>query len=92
MRAVRISRPGGPAALTFDDVPRPVAAAGQVVVRVAAFGINRADRLPRRGLDPAPPGVPAGIPGLELAGEVVAIGDGVSAGAVGDTVMGVVLR
>lgn len=65
----------------------PEPGAGEVLVRVAAAGLNSADLLQRRGLYPAPPGVPADIPGLELAGEVVRIGPGVTRFAEGDPVM-----
>ena len=69
------------------DTPRP--GPGEVRVRVHAAGLNRADLLQRAGLYPAPPGVPADIPGLEFAGEVVEHGDGVSAPAIGTRVFGI---
>jgi NADPH2:quinone reductase len=68
MKAVRIA---GPDRLVIDDVPEPQAGPGDVVVRVKAAGLNRADLLQRRGLYPPPPGVVADIPGLEFAGVVV---------------------
>lgn len=64
--------------------------ADEVLVEVAAAGLNRADVLQRRGLYPAPPGVPADVPGLEFAGTVAAVGPGVSDHVVGDRVMGIV--
>lgn len=70
--------------------PDPVAGDGQVVVAVRAAGLNRADLLQRAGKYPAPPGWPADIPGLEYAGEVRAIGSGVTRWRVGDRVMGLV--
>ncbi|HVM09691.1 MAG TPA: zinc-binding dehydrogenase [Acidimicrobiales bacterium] len=65
----------------------PVPGTGELLVRVAAAGLNGADLLQRRGLYPAPPGAPADIPGLELAGEVVGVGPGVTRFAEGDGVM-----
>lgn len=70
--------------------PDPVPGAGEVLVRVRAAGVNAADLLQRAGRYPAPPGAPADIPGLELAGEVVAAGAGATRFAVGDRVMAVV--
>ena len=69
------------------DTPRP--GPGEVRVRVHAAGLNRADLLQRAGLYPAPPGVPADIPGLEFAGEVVEHGEGVTAPAIGTRVFGI---
>lgn len=77
-------------ALHWDEQPDPVPGTGEVLVRVRAAGINSADRLQVMGFYPAPPGSPADIPGLELAGEVVALGTGATAFAVGDRVMAVV--
>src|SRR5438270_6138286 len=73
-----------------DGHPDPSPGAGEVLVRVRAAGLNGADMLQRRGRYPAPPGAPQDIPGLELAGEVVACGDGASRFSVGDRVMGIV--
>lgn len=70
--------------------PDPEPGAGELLVRVRAAGVNGADLLQRRGLYPAPPGSPPDIPGLELAGEVVAAGAGVERFAVGDRVMALV--
>src|SRR5438552_7171058 len=74
MRAVIISRPGGPEVLEIHDVETPEPAGEQVRVRVRASGINRADLLQRAGGYPAPPGSPSNIPGLEFAGEVDVVG------------------
>ena len=63
---------------------------GELLVEVAAAGLNRADTLQRRGFYPAPPGVPANVPGLEFAGTVAQLGPDVSGFAVGDRVMGIV--
>jgi NADPH2:quinone reductase len=70
--------------------PDPQPGAGEVLVRVRAAGLNGADMLQRKGRYPAPPGVPADIPGMELAGEVVARGAGAERFADGDRVMAVV--
>ena len=78
MRAVVIGRPGGPEVLEVQDRPTPMPRAGEILVRVRATAINRADLLQRQGLYPAPPGAPADIPGLEYAGEVAAAGPGSS--------------
>jgi len=74
MRAVIITRPGGPDVLEVREVPTPTPAADQVLVRVHAAGINRADILQRRGLYPPPHGAPQDIPGMEFAGEIAAVG------------------
>jgi putative PIG3 family NAD(P)H quinone oxidoreductase len=68
----------------------PVAGVGEVLVRVRAAGLNGADMMQRRGLYPAPPGSPADIPGLELAGEVAELGPGATRFAEGDRVMAIV--
>jgi len=68
----------------------PLAGAGEVLVQVRAAGLNGADMMQRRGLYPAPPGSPPDIPGLELAGEVAALGAGAERFAVGERVMAIV--
>src|ERR1700693_16800 len=88
MRAVIITRPGGPEVLEIQDVEPPEPAGEQVRVRVHASGINRADLLQRAGGYPAPPGSPSNIPGLEFAGEVDAIGPLVRMWKPGQRVMG----
>lgn len=90
MRAIVIARPGGPEVLELREVETPSPSRGEVRVRVRACAINRADLLQRLGAYPAPPGVPADIPGLEYAGEIDAIGEGVSGLAIGDRVYGLV--
>jgi putative PIG3 family NAD(P)H quinone oxidoreductase len=90
MRAIAISRPGGPDVLQLVDRPLPEPSRGEVRVRVRAAAVNRADLLQRMGAYPAPPDAPADIPGLELAGEVDAIGPGVERLTVGDRVFGLV--
>ena len=87
MRALVIHEGGG---LVVEDRPVPEPGADQVLVRVQGAGINRADLLQRAGRYPAPPGVPADIPGLEFAGVVEAVGSGVASPCTGDRVMGIV--
>ncbi|MEQ1687446.1 MAG: NAD(P)H-quinone oxidoreductase, partial [Sphingopyxis sp.] len=72
------SAPGGPEALVLGEMPVPVPKEGEVLIRVAAAGVNRPDILQRMGLYPPPPGA-SPILGLEVAGEVVATGPGVGA-------------
>lgn len=86
MRAVTIV--GGK--LSWQEHPDPSPGAGEMVVAVRAAGVNNADLMQLAGRYPAPPGFPADIPGLELAGEVIEIGLGVTAFSVGDRVMAVV--
>jgi len=90
MRALIITRPGGPEVLELRTTADPVFAPDEVLVRVRASALNRADLLQRRGLYPAPPGAPSDIPGLEFAGEVVACGELVTTLQPGDRVMGIV--
>jgi NADPH:quinone reductase len=90
MRALVITRPGGPEVLSLEDRPIPQPGPGEIRVRVHASALNRADLLQRRGNYPAPPGAPADIPGLEYAGEVDAVGEGAGLWALGNRVMGIV--
>jgi NADPH2:quinone reductase len=91
MKAVVITRPGGPEVLEVREVPAPEPRGDQVRVRVRACGLNRADLLQRRGSYPAPAGVPADVPGLEFAGEVDALGPNcVGPLREGDRVFGIV--
>jgi NADPH:quinone reductase-like Zn-dependent oxidoreductase len=76
--------------ILVEEHPDPVPAAGEVLVRVRAAGLNGADMMQRRGLYPAPAGSPQDIPGMEFAGEVVALGPGSERFAVGERVMGIV--
>ncbi|WP_332761434.1 NAD(P)H-quinone oxidoreductase [Pseudomonas koreensis] len=85
MTRIEITEPGGPEVLRSKRVPLPVAAAGEVLIRVHAAGINRPDALQRAGKYPMKPGMNP-IPGLEVAGEVVVLGEGVKQFAVGDRV------
>lgn len=90
MRAVVVTRPGGPEVLQLAERPLPEPGPGEIRVRVHASALNRADLLQRRGLYPAPPGAPQDVPGLEYAGEVDAVGEGAGLWAVGNRVMGIV--
>ena len=90
MRAAVITKPGGPEVLEVRTIPRPAPGTGEVLVRVRASALNRADLLQREGRYPAPPGWPADIPGMEIAGEVAACGPGVSLWKEGDRVFGIV--
>jgi putative PIG3 family NAD(P)H quinone oxidoreductase len=85
MRAIMITQPGGPEVLAVRDVPDPVPGPGELLVRVAAAGVNRADLMQRMGHYPPPPGAPE-YPGLECSGTVVALGAGVSGWSEGDEV------
>lgn len=85
MTRIEITEPGGPEVLQARRVPLPTVGEGQVLIRVHAAGINRPDALQRAGKYPMKPGMDP-IPGLEVAGEVVAIGAGVTRFAVGDRV------
>ena len=77
-------------ALSIEEHDDPAPGTGELLVRVRAAGLNGADMLQRRGRYPAPPGAPQDIPGLELAGEVVALGPGATRFVEGDRVMAVV--
>lgn len=81
---------GDGGSLELREVPTPEPGPGQARVRIRACGVNRADLLQRRGLYPAPPDAPQDIPGLEIAGEVEAVGSGTTDVRVGDRVYGIV--
>jgi NADPH2:quinone reductase len=83
MRAVEITQPGKPEVLKIGTRPVPQPKAGEVLIRVAAAGVNRPDVMQRTGHYPVPPGA-SDIPGLELAGTIVAAGEGVRDWRVGD--------
>ena len=85
MHAIVIPEPGGPEVLEWAEVPDPAAGAGEVVVEVAAAGLNRADLAQRQGFYPPPPGAPPYL-GLEASGRVIEVGPGVTGWAVGDEV------
>src|SRR5476651_1235994 len=90
MTAIGIKAPGGPEMLVPEQRAVPVPAEHEVLVKVAAAGVNRPDVMQRKGLYPPPPGAPD-IPGLEIAGEVVALGSGVKRWKLGDRVMALVI-
>jgi NADPH2:quinone reductase len=85
MRAVEISAPGAPDVLRLTQRPVPRPKKGEVLIKVAAAGVNGPDIMQRKGLYPAPPGA-SDLPGLEVSGEIVALGEGVSEPALGDPV------
>ena len=85
MQCIEISEPGAPAVLKAAQREAPVARAGELLISVFAAGVNRPDVMQRLGLYPAPPGA-SDLPGLEVAGEVAAVGAGVTGWQVGDRV------
>jgi putative PIG3 family NAD(P)H quinone oxidoreductase len=89
MRAIDPAQPGGPDVLAVVERPVPAPGPGEVLIRVHAAGVNRPDILQRMGLYPMPPGAPT-IMGLEAAGEIVGLGEGVTQLAVGDPVTALV--
>jgi NADPH2:quinone reductase len=90
MTAIGIKAPGGPEALVPEQRPVPSPGDGEILVKVAAAGVNRPDVMQRKGLYPPPKGAPD-IPGLEIAGEIVALGTGVTRWKTGDRVMALVI-
>lgn len=89
MTCVEITAPGGPEVLRPAQRPVPAAGPGEVLVKVAAAGINRPDTLQRQGKYDPPPGA-SDLPGLEVAGHIVALGPDVSGWSIGDAVCGLV--
>jgi putative PIG3 family NAD(P)H quinone oxidoreductase len=89
VRCVEIVQPGGPDVLRLAERPDPVPAAGEVLIDVAAAGVNRPDVLQRQGSYPVPPGA-SDLPGLEVAGRVAALGPGVTGLKTGDRVCALV--
>jgi len=89
MRAIEIGRPGGPEMLRMIDIPRPRPRAGEVVIRVFAAGVNRPDIQQRRGLYPPPPDA-SPLPGLDVAGIIEEVGEGVGNTKAGDCVCALV--
>jgi NADPH:quinone reductase len=90
MTAIAIRAPGGPEVLVPERRPLPRLADGEVLVKVKAAGVNRPDVMQRQGLYPPPAGA-TDIPGLEIAGEVVALGPGAARWKLGDEVMALVV-
>ena len=89
MTAIGIKAPGGPEALVPEQRAVSAPGAGEILIKVAAAGVNRPDVMQRQGLYPPPPGAPD-IPGLEIAGEIVALGPNVNRWKAGDRVMALV--
>ena len=87
MKAVRFHKTGGPEVLVYEDVPDPIPAAGQVLIRVEAAGMNFADVMRRRGDDYPEPSPPPFILGAEVAGTIAALGEGVTGIEVGTAVL-----
>ena len=85
MRAIAITTPGGPEVLQIIEVPRPTPGPGEVLIRVAAAGVNRPDIFQRKGVYPPPPGA-SPLPGLEVAGTIEETGAGVGEWKPGDAV------
>lgn len=85
MKAIAITHPGGPDVLKLDERPVPVPGAGEVLIRVAAAGVNGPDLMQRKGLYPAPPGA-SDLLGLEVSGEIAATGSAVKRWQTGDRV------
>ncbi|MFD0748746.1 NAD(P)H-quinone oxidoreductase [Mucilaginibacter calamicampi] len=90
MQAIIITQPGGPEVLQIEERPVPAYGENEVLIKVAAAGINRPDIFQRKGNYPPPNGAPADIPGLEIAGTIAAIGSKVSRWQVGDKVCSLV--
>ena len=89
MTVIGISKPGGPEVLLPETRPVPTPAPGEILIKVQAAGVNRPDVAQRSGSYPPPPGA-SDLPGLEVAGEVVAVGPGVTRHKLGDKVMSLV--
>lgn len=89
MQAVDYSEPGGPEVLVAGEAPVPQPSQGDVLIRVAAAGVNRPDVIQRQGFYPPPPGAPH-IPGLEIAGTIVAVGPGTDDAMIGQQVCALV--
>ena len=85
MRCIEISEAGAPEVLQVAERPVPAVGEGEVLIRVAAAGVNRPDIMQRLGLYPPPPGA-SDLPGLEVAGTVAELGPGVEGWAPGDSV------
>ena len=90
MTVIGIRAPGGPDMLAPEKRPLPQPGAGEVLIKVAAAGVNRPDVMQRLGLYPPPKGA-TDIPGLEIAGEIAALGTGVKRWKLGDQVMALVI-
>src|ERR1700743_1292859 len=91
MKAVVITHPGGPEVLKLEEKPKPNFAPNEVLIKVAAAGINRPDVFQRKGNYPPPKGAPQNIPGLEIAGTVAEVGTNVTRWKIGDKVCALVM-
>jgi len=91
MQAIIITQPGGPEVLQIEERPIPAYGEYEVLVKVAAAGINRPDVFQRKGNYPPPAGAPADIPGLEIAGTIEAIGSKITRWQIGDKVCALVI-
>src|SRR2546423_8169858 len=89
MTVIGISKPGGPEVLLPETRPVPSPGPGEILIKVIAAGVNRPDVAQRSGSYPPPPGA-SDLPGLEIAGEVVAVGAGASKHKLGDKAMSLV--
>ena len=89
MTVIGISKPGGPEVLLPETRALPAPGPGEILVKVMAAGVNRPDVAQRSGAYPPPPGA-SDLPGLEIAGEVVALGEGAAKHKLGDQVMSLV--
>ncbi|MBS1519445.1 MAG: NAD(P)H-quinone oxidoreductase [Bacteroidetes bacterium] len=90
MKAIVITHPGGPDVLQIEERPQPKVSHTEVLVKVAAAGVNRPDVYQRKGSYPPPTGAPQDIPGLEIAGTITAIGNQVTRWEIGDKVCALV--
>jgi len=90
MKAVIITQPGPPEVLQLAERPKPEISAGEVLIKVAAAGVNRPDVAQRKGHYPPPAGAPQDIPGLEIAGVISKVGDNVTRWKAGDRVCALV--
>jgi putative PIG3 family NAD(P)H quinone oxidoreductase len=91
MIAIEIREPGGADVLVPVQRPVPRAGSGEVLIKVAAAGVNRADVMQRQGVYPMSPGIPQDVPGLEVSGTVVAVGAGVTRWHTGDAICALVI-
>src|SRR6201994_795317 len=91
MEAIIITHPGTPDVLQLEERPKPIFNADEVLVKVAAAGVNRPDVFQRKGNYPPPAHAPQDIPGLEIAGTIVEIGHNVTRWKIGDKVCALVI-
>lgn len=89
MKAIAITKPGGPEVLELEEITTPTPGPGEILIKIEAAGVNRPDTIQRMGFYAPPPGSPD-TPGLEVAGTVVALGDNASQWKIGDRVCALV--